>query len=80
MIPVPTILVLYNSSTANVPNLQTVIETMYVDVCFIEMMKSPVAMESFSWNTCSFNTPVKDNTVSHIAKESFLATDDPSIL
>lgn len=71
MIPVPTILVLYNSSTANVPNLQTVIETMYVDVCFIEMMKSPVAMESFSWNTCSFNTPVKDNTVSHIAKESF---------
>lgn len=64
MIPVPTILVLYNRSTANIPNLQTVIDTMYVDVCFIEMRKSPLAMESFLWNTCSFKTPVKENTVS----------------
>ncbi|XP_052068063.1 uncharacterized protein LOC127707518 [Mytilus californianus] len=63
MIPVPSILVLYNKSTASIPSLQTVIDTMYVDVCFIETKKSPVTMESFSWNTCSFNTPVKDNTI-----------------
>ncbi|CAC5364285.1 unnamed protein product [Mytilus coruscus] len=63
MIPVPSILVLYNRSTASIPSLQTVIDTMYVDVCFIEMKKSPVTMESFSWNTCSFNTPLKDNTI-----------------
>ena len=55
MIPIPSITIIYNKSTASRQNIQSVIDTTYVDVCFLEIHHCPMC-SSFSTQTCGFKS------------------------